>query len=192
MESLNYIIAGCKNNEHKWQKTLYEQYYGFALKVAFRYIYKYEKAVDVVNDGFVKVFRNFIHFNAADGNNTEKILLGWIKRIIVNTAIDELRKQNNVPETGEMPEGVWQQPDMAQLADEKLVYKDLILQLKKMPPSYRTVFNMHVIDGYSHQEIATHMGISIGTSKSSLAKAKAFLQKLLNKGFSEVEYATSK
>ena len=187
MESLNYIIEGCKNNEHKWQKSLYEQYYGFALRVAFRYVYQYDKAVDVVNDGFVKIFRNLVNFYCDDSKNMERILLGWIKRIIVNTAIDELRKQSNVPEIDQLPETAWKQPDSEQLADEQLIYKDLIFQLKKMPPSYRAVFNMHVIDGYSHSEIATHLGISIGTSKSSLAKAKAFLQKYLNKGFSGVD-----
>lgn len=187
MESLNYIIEGCRNNEPIWQKALYEKYFAFALKVAYRYIYTYDQAVDVVNDSFVKIFKNFTGFLCHDDENVEKVLLGWFKKIIVNTAIDELRRQKSTFEIVELTEQVWNHAEDSLLSEEQLFYKDIIYELKIMPPSYRTVFNMHVIDGYSHKEIAEHLGISIGTSKSSLAKAKAYLQKHLNKGFFGVD-----
>lgn len=92
MENITDIIKGCIDKNHQYQKIFYEQYHGYALKIVFRYIYRYEKAVDVVNDGFVKLFRNFEKFQLAGESDNERILMGWMKRILVNTAIDELRK----------------------------------------------------------------------------------------------------
>lgn len=181
MEQLYTIIKGCISNDARCQKVLYERYYGYALKIVFRYIYRYDKAVDVVNDGYVKLFRSFARFNCEDPENIEKILMGWIRKIMINTAIDELRRHSMLPEIGGIPEHVWEEADQGPSAEQKLFYKELILQVKQLPPSYRLVFNMHVIDGYSHQEIAAQLGISVGTSKSNLAKAKAHLQKKMNK-----------
>jgi RNA polymerase sigma-70 factor (ECF subfamily) len=187
MESLHQIINGCKNNHHKYQKILYENYYGFCLKTVFRYIYRYEKAIDVVNDGFVKVFRNFINFFCKEEADLEKVLMGWMKRIMINTAIDELRKQNLLPEIGGLPETVWEKTDGSNNADQIVLYKELISQVKKLPPSYRIVFNMYVIDGFTHQEIANKLDISVGTSKSSLSKARLHLQKYIKQDFTIIK-----
>ncbi|MEI6950208.1 RNA polymerase sigma factor [Paraflavisolibacter sp. H34] len=181
MKELLEIVHGCMIDDHKHQKMLYERFYGFALKVVFRYIYRMDRAVDVVNDGFVKVFRSFQKFEEGSGEETEKILMGWIRRIMVNTAIDELRRNLLLPEIGELPEDSWEPADNSQGADQQLLYKELIAQVRKLPPSYRAVFNMHVIDGYSHQEVAHALGISVGTCKSNLSKARDFLKKAINK-----------
>lgn len=179
MKKLQSIIVGCEKGDAKSQKILYEQFYGYALKTVFRYIYRYEKAVDVVNDGFVKLFRNFHKFKCEEPENIEQILMGWIRRIMINTAIDELRKNNLSPEIGGIPEYVWEQSNKSHNADQLMLYKDLMLILKKLPPVYRIVFNMFVIDGCPHHEIADALGISVGTSKSNLSKARAFLQKFI-------------
>ncbi len=179
MKDLQSIIKGCINKEPKEQEKLYHRYYGFALKTVFRYIYRYEKAVDVVNDGYVKLFNAFNKFQCIDIENIEKVLMGWIKRIMVNTAIDELRRNNMMPEIGGIPEYVWEEADQSAPADQKILYKELITLVKKLPPSYRTVFNLYVIDGYSHQEIAETLNISVGTSKSNLHKAKMHLKKII-------------
>lgn len=181
MEQIAVIIEGCVSNEAKSQKLLYERYYGYALKIVFRYIYRYENAVDVANDGFVKLFRNFSKFTCDAPEHLEKTLMGWIRTIMVNTSIDALRRQHMVPEVGGIPDYVWEESDTAQNAEQQLLYKELVVHVKQLPPSYRMVFNMHVIDGYSHQEIAKHLGITVGTSKSNLAKARLHLQKKLNK-----------
>lgn len=118
--------------------------------------------------------------------------MGWMRRIMANTAIDELRRQNMMPEIGDLPEYVWEQHDNSQSAEQKLFYKELIVQVKKLPPSYRVVFNMYVIDGFTHQEIANHLGISVGTSKSSLSKARMHLQKFLSKDSSPEKDICSK
>lgn len=118
--------------------------------------------------------------------------MGWMKRIMVNTAIDELRRQNLMPEIGSMPDSIWEEPDRTQFADNMVLYKELISEVKKLPPSYRVVFNMYVIDGFTHQEIADRLGISVGTSKSSLSKARLHLQKFINRDISTVLYAAYK
>jgi RNA polymerase sigma factor (sigma-70 family) len=113
--------------------------------------------------------------------------MGWMRRILVNTAIDELRKQHMMPEIGALPDGIWNEPDASGNADQVVLYKELITEIKRLPPSYRVVFNMYVIDGFSHQEIAEQLGISVGTSKSSLFKARMHLQKYLNRNSSQAD-----
>lgn len=179
MSDIRDIISGCVVNDHKYQKKLYERYYGYALKTVFRYIFIYDKAVDVVNDGFVKLFRHFGQFKADDVENTERMLMGWIRRIMINNAIDAMRKNNMMAEGGYTSEAVWNETSHGDDADQMLLYKDLMEQVGKLPPMYRTVFNMHVIDGLNHNEISEAMGIAVGTSKSNLWKARQLLQTYL-------------
>ena len=178
--SLHDIIHGCKRNNHRDSKNLYERYYGYSLKIVFRYIYRYDKAVDVVNDGFVKVFSKLDSFNCNPSQNIEMMFMGWLRTIMINTSIDRLRKDHYLPEIGINNEDIWV-ADKSSTADEPLLYKELIKQIKKLPPAYRTVFNMYVIDGFKHHEIAARLNIAIGTSKSNLSKAKALLKNYVNK-----------
>src|SRR5438270_15939 len=97
---------------------------------------------------------------------------------MVNTAIDQLRKDSLLPEIGEVDENIWLQ-DKSSVSDQSLLYKELISYTKNLPPSYRAVFNMYVVDGYTHQEIASQLGISVGTSKSNLSRARASLKKMI-------------
>lgn len=181
MENLNRILTGCFNREHKYQKMLYEKYYGFALKAVFRYIYRYDIAVDVVNDGFIKFFVKIEQFKTSTGADTEKMLMGYIKRIMINTAIDELRKSKMAPEIGGIPDTVWDIPDNSENAEQMLLYKELIILIKELAPQYRIVFNLYVIDGYNHLEIADLLNIPVGTSKSSLSRARSLLQNNIKK-----------
>ena len=177
LENLRNIIDACVKNNGASQKLLYERFYGYALKIVFRYIYRYDRAVDVVNDGFVKIFRNMHRFTFDDAINVEQRLMGWMKKIMINSAIDELRKNNMIAEIGGIPDHVWEVADKAPLPDQSLLYKELITVIKQLPPSYRAVFNMIVLDGMSHQEVADILGISVGTSKSNLSRARTLLQK---------------
>lgn len=181
MDNLEYIIEACKRGEHKYQRLIYEHFYGYALKTVFRYIYRYEKAVDVCNDGFVKLFAHFHKFTCSDREHVDRMLMGWIRRIMINTAIDELRKNNFVHEIGGIPDYVWEISAKDQESDQMLLYKELVSYVKELPPAYRTVFNLYVIDGYAHHEIADILGISVGTSKSNLSRARVLLQKSLKK-----------
>ena len=180
LEDIKQIIEDSIANNLKAQKLLYENYYGYALKIVFRYVYRYEKAVDIVNDGYVKLFRNISKFQFGQPEHTEMMLMGWIRTIMINTAIDHLRKNNFLPEIGAIEENIWIE-DRSQSADQNVLYKELVSQIKRLPPSYRAVFNMYIIDGLTHQEIANQLGISVGTSKSNLSKARDILQRYVLK-----------
>jgi RNA polymerase sigma factor (sigma-70 family) len=180
LKFLDEIIAGCVETNAADQRAFYERYYGYCLKIVFRYIYRYDKAVDTVNDGFVKVFRNLHGFQCDQTSKIEYMLMGWIKTIMINTAIDRLRRDDFLPEIGITNEISWIE-DRSQASDKTLLYEDVIKEIKRLPPAYRTVFNMYVIDGFSHQEIASQLNIAIGTSKSNLCKARVLLQSFIKK-----------
>lgn len=179
MEKLLHIITGCAEQDRQCQQALYDKYYGLSLKIAFRYVNTYEQAVEVVHDGFLKMFRNFSRFEVRDKDKVEMLLMGWIRRVIINAAIDYMRREMNNQQTYPIPEHVWEHGDKGQLSDNSLLYKELICLVKELPPAYRVVFNLHVIEGYSHPEIAKMLGITTGTSKSNLSKARTHLQKAL-------------
>jgi RNA polymerase sigma-70 factor (ECF subfamily) len=109
---------------------------------------------------------------------------------MVHTAIDQLRKNNFLPEIGDISETIWMHEDKSQTSDRMLLYKELVKEIKKLPPGYRTVFNMYIIDGLTHQEIADLLGISVGTSKSNLSKARVILQKIIKNNDQEVNICT--
>ena len=181
LENFKNIIKGCIAKEPKFQALIYEQYRGFALKMAFRYIYTYEKATYVVNDSFVKLFNHFASFRSGTDAENEKMLMGWLKKIIINTAIDQLRRDQMLPEIGGIPSSAYETTDNYYNADQVALYNDLISLVKQLPPHYRIVFNLYVIDGYSHAEIADIMQATIGTSKSYLSRARALLQEGIKK-----------
>jgi RNA polymerase sigma factor (sigma-70 family) len=181
LENITHIIQGCIRKEYKYQKILYELYLGFALKIAFRYMYRYEKAIDVVHDGFVKLFNHFPNFHPGTKAENKKMLFAWLKKIIINASIDELRKGQMLPEIGGIPEHVWEIADSNNDADQQLLYKELFVLILELPPSFRTVFNLYVIDGYSHTEISKMLNIPVGTSKSNLSRARVILQKNVKK-----------
>jgi RNA polymerase sigma factor (sigma-70 family) len=179
LEKLVHIITGCAQQDRQCQQMLYDQYYGLCLKIAFRYVNTYEQAVEVVHDGFLKMFRNFSRFEVRDKDKIEMLLIGWIRRVVINAAIDYMRREMNNQQTYPIPEHIWEHKDDGQSSDNSLLYKELMILVKELPPAYRMVFNLHVIEGYSHPEIAKMLGITTGTSKSNLSKARAHLQKAL-------------
>ncbi len=180
MEKTITILKGCMANDQKYQKILYENYHAFALKIVFRYIYNYDEALEAANDGFVKIFLRIGQFKYENERDAEKLLFGWIRKIMINTSIDLLRKKMLLPEIGGIPDYVWNIKDKSSSADQMIIYKDLIMLIKKLPPAYRIVFNMQVIDGYTHIEIAEILAIPVNTSKSNLLRAKALIKKYLH------------
>jgi len=169
-----------ENDSHA-QKLFYERYLNFALKISFRYVHSFENAKNAANDAFVKIFCHIHKFEIRDMEKLETMLLGWIKKIVINTSIDYMSKENRNPQLCELPATIWDKPGSVESGENKLLYQELLLLVRKLSPGYRAVFNLYVIDGFSHAEIADILGISIGTSKSNLAKARAFLQQYLIK-----------
>lgn len=177
------LIQGCKRNDRESQRLLYQHYYGYALSICVRYCQSYEEAREVVNDGFLKVFRKIDQYKMDTSFN------GWIRRIMINTSIDLYRKEKmyyTVFSRSEPDETISVESSIY----DDLTYKELIEMVCKLSPAYRAVFNLHVIDGYTHKEIGEILRISEGTSKSNLLKARAKLRLELSK-LSEKVYAKS-
>lgn len=167
------IIRGCVKNERLAQKRLYERCYGKMFGVCMRYAADKEMATEILNLGFMKVFENIKEFQKKGGN-----LEGWIYRIIVNTAIDFLRSEMRHAHS-EIEKTIYAEDDSDVIAD---MGAEQILQLvNELTPAYRAVFNLYVVEGYNHNEIGEMLGISEGTSKSNLAKARAKLQEKIIK-----------
>ncbi|MES2647763.1 MAG: RNA polymerase sigma factor [Bacteroidota bacterium] len=175
---LQSLIQGCIQLERDSQKKFYTNFYGYALTVCHRYIQTEDEAIEVMHDGFLKIFKDLHKFEARH-NNLEASLKGWMRRIFINTAVDHLRKQKhrfeiNVSLDFDSPEvnsGDW--------PADRFSHKELLEMISKLSPAYRMVFNLYVIDGYTHEEIGQMLNISTGTSKSNLSKARVNLQKMI-------------
>ncbi len=168
------IIKGCVAGKREFQKKLYETFSGKMLFVCFRYCKSREEAEDVLQDGFIKIFK-YINTFKFEGS-----FEGWVRRIMVNTAIEHIRK-NKQMHVFEDVENILESPESELDITGKLNEKELLKMVRMLPDGYKTVFNMYVIEGYSHKEIAEMLGIAEGTSKSQLSKAKVFLKTLLHK-----------
>lgn len=183
LKTLPELLEGCLQNDRKCQELLYKQFYGYAMGVCMRYVPNREEALEVVNDGFLKVFQKVQKYDA------EKPFKIWLRRIMINTALDHYRQnvkyQNHTDLS--VAENTMAAPD-GDNAFSTLAHEDLIELIQQLTPSYRTVFNLYVIDGYSHEEISRQLGISEGTSKSNLARARENLRVMLSKKKSN-EYA---
>lgn len=172
------ILKGCIAGKAKYQQLLYETYYGKMMSVCMRYARGNEEAKDILQEGFIKVFTNIQYFKS-DGS-----LEGWVRRVIVNTAINYYHKNKRQQLNNSIEESYEELSDCLIEEDEaikKLNYDDILVFVRALPPAYQAVFNLYVIEGYNHKEIGELLGISEGTSKSNLAKARLKLQKQLNK-----------
>ncbi len=162
----------CQNDDPKAQQVLYDRFAVKMFRTCYRYLKNEEDAEDVMISGFVKVFRNIGNFE----NRHHYSLEAWIKRIMINESLMQLRKNKQFTWVNDFPE--IKDTDTI-LPDSNLQAEDLYALVRKLPPGYRTVFNLYVIEGYSHKEIADQLSISENTSKSQLSKAKAMLRRKL-------------
>ena len=147
--------------------------------ICMRYCKTKDDAMEVVNDGFLKIFRELKNFSPRAGS-LESSLRSWIKTIMIHTSIDHFRKNKKIPvqiDPDELSHSLLSQ--IAPAALNKLGVEEIMQTVRELSPAYRLVFNLFVIDGYRHDEIAAFLGISEGTSKSNLSKAKQNLQKKL-------------
>lgn len=165
------LIAGCLAEERWAQKQLYEKHYGKMMGLCLRYSNNTEDAKDILNEGFIKVFRYLQRYKI--GTSLE----GWIRRIMINTSIDYYRKA--IRHRTEDLEVAEQSPTIDEDPICKYSAKEILSIIQQLPPSYRAVFNLYAIEGYSHKEIAEQLDISESTSRSNLVKARTKLKALL-------------
>ncbi len=171
------LVQGVLNGNPAYQRALYQKYSVPMFRVVLRFARDRAEAEDMLQEGFIRVFRDMGQFRG------EGALGGWIRRIMVNTALSHLRKQRDflrdTPDFSPFENLLRTEEDFASNMDAET----LLRYLQRLPPGYRTVFNLYVIEGFSHEEIAEQLGISIGTSKSQLFKAREYLKRIVDKSF---------
>jgi RNA polymerase sigma factor (sigma-70 family) len=169
------LIEECLKGHSIAQEKLFKKFYGIMLGICIRYTNNRNEAKEVLQEGFIKVF-NYLHTFKYDGS-----LSGWMKRIMVNTAIDKYRKRIAEPISFDIPDNASVEDDIVSTLNKN----DLLECVNLLPAGYKAVFNLFVIEGYSHKEIAEKLGINEGTSKSQLVKAKIHLKYLISKRMGE-------
>ncbi|MBR9861388.1 sigma-70 family RNA polymerase sigma factor [bacterium] len=169
------IVEACKQGDGKAQKRLYDKHAPTMYAICLRYMSNEDEAKDALQEGFIKVFKNIGKFSHTGSFE------GWLKRIFVNTSIEQIRKRKMHYDINEMDTNT---PEFAKNLQMSSMDADKIMELvQQLPSGYRTVFNMYCVDGYSHKEIAEHLGVSENTSKSQLFKARKMLQNWLKHWF---------
>lgn len=170
------IIQGCRKRRRKSQKKLYKMFYAYGMSITLRYADHREQAAEILNDAFMKVFTNIEKY---DLNRPFK---PWLRKIVVNTAINHYHRTEKQRQEVEL-ELAEQDMSREQEVLSGMSYDEIIEMVQQLTPAYRTVFNLYVIEGFKHKEIANMLGIAVGTSKSNLAKAKRNLQSIVEKNF---------
>ncbi len=169
------LIKACSNGDNKAFKKIYDKHSGIMYSICLRYMTNEDEAKDALQEGFIKVFKNIGKFSFSGSFE------GWMKRIFVNTSIELIRKRRahlDVAELNANEIKLTSKIETGTMDAEKMM-----LLVQQLPMGYRTVFNMFVVDGYSHKEISEYLGINENTSKSQLFKARKQLQVWLKNWF---------
>jgi RNA polymerase sigma-70 factor (ECF subfamily) len=166
-------------NKRNSQQAVYELLAGYAMGVCEQYAESTEEAEEMAQEGFVKLFKNMHRFETDRHEDLLSSLKGWFKRILINTCIDQYRKNKRNALSHLKPEALDIQEYSEATPIDRLSYKELLQAVRLLSPGYRQVFNLFVLEGMSHEEISQQLGISVGTSKSNLAKAREKMKKIL-------------
>jgi RNA polymerase sigma-70 factor (ECF subfamily) len=171
LKELKKIINGCLSGDRRDQELLYRRHASRLYAVSLRYAGNDEEARDILQEGFIKIFENLGNYKF------EGSFEGWVRRIIVNTALERYRNKHSLYRV----EDIDSVSDMEAEPDSQdpggLEAHDLLFIIGELPPKYKMVFNLYAIEGYSHKEISRMLKISEGTSKSNLARARVILQR---------------
>lgn len=186
-EVVKKLVDACVKGERRSQELFYKTFYGRMLAVCMRYSRNREEAQDILHDGMIKVFVKLGSFE------NKGSLEGWVRRIIVNNAIDFVRTRKDFYLREEqdymIDDMVDETPNEKELEKLKeMKVERLIGLIQKLSPAYQTVFNLYAIENMTHKEIAEKLNINIGTSKSNLAKAKIRLKELVEEHWNEFKY----
>ena len=172
-DNLEQIIELCKEKDRKAQKALYEIFSKKFFIICLRYSTDYSEAEDMLQEGFIKLFDKMNKFNKKGSFKS------WAGRLIANNCIDIIRKKPNLYAITDYHANSLETYTTNAL--DKMIGDDILAVIQSLPTGYRTIFNMYVIEGFSHKEIAERLNINAGTSKSQLNRARKLLQKKLEK-----------
>lgn len=173
-----HILEACKHGDRIAQRQFYERFKDKMFVLCLRYANSREDAEDLLQDGFIMVFRD-LHQYKGVGN-----LEGWVRKVILNVALQYIRRQKHLFPTIEL-ENVANQIQAVEAPMEEDTTRNLIRIMQELPPGFRTVLNLYVLEGYSHQQIAAELGISVGTSKSQLNRAKKVMRDMVEKSLTQ-------
>lgn len=171
------LIKGCIREEARAQEGLYRHFYGFGMSICLRYAGSQDEAKEIMNEGFFKVFTKIGQYDFS------RSFRWWLRRILVNTAIDYYRAQKRFQHQVEVTEALCESPEADVVS--RLSAEAIMSLLHKLPEHYRVTFNLFEIEGYSHAEIGKMLGIPAGTSRSNLTRAKKRLQELVYHHFND-------
>ena len=168
---LDQLINNCKKNDTSAQSQLYKLFSSKLFSICLKYSRNYAEAEDNLQDSFVTIFKNI------DQYNKKGSFEGWIKRITINTALQKYRSKGvfNIINEENIEDVI------IEIDDDDLSIDYLLKIIQELPDRYRLVFNLYVLDGYSHKEISEMLGTSLGTSKSNLARARMILREKIKK-----------
>lgn len=170
-DELKVIIEAARKGKTDAQRTIYSQFYGYGMSISVRYAENSEEAEEILNDTFMKVFKNLSKYNP---NHSFK---SWFRRILINTAIDYHRKYQKYRHTLGISHAYSVSVDTDTIAD--ISAKEILALVQQLAPSYRMVFNLYVVEGFKHKEIGAQLGITTATSRATLATARHKLQKMI-------------
>ena len=175
LESIDDIINRCIKNDRRAQELLYKQFLGPLWAMCMRYLGDEQEAMEVLNDGYLKIFHNLHKFD-----NSKSSLYTWMSRIMINTAIDFIRKKKTLKFLPTQDIEGDSEPFIDDIADEYSA-RELVLLINQLPQTTKVVFNLYTIEGYSHDEIAKFLNITSSTSRWHLTEAKKRLRDLIKR-----------
>lgn len=177
-EQLEILLRECRKGKPKSQEVLYKKFAAAMYGICLQYASSEEDAQDILQEGFVKVFRKL------DQVKNPAAFPGWIRRVMINTALEKYRSQVLLQRIDEVREEA--EEATGDGVFDNLTCQELVGLIQTLPPRYRMVFNLYAIEGYSHQEIGKELGITVGTSKSNLSRARDILQDRIKKMYGTV------
>lgn len=170
--NLGLLLEGCQRNNRYSQEKLYQHFFPYSISICLRYSKNIHEAKEILNEGFLKVF------NKLDQYDKDYPFRAWLRRILINTAIDYYRKAQKQPFILSIDHAASIKDDASEIGDIE-PSTDTLRLLQKLSPAYRIVFNLYVMEGYKHHEIAAQLGISVSTSKTNFLRAKQKLRQLI-------------
>ena len=171
-QDINHVIDGCKKDDRKSQELLYRSFYRVMMNLCLRYTKNEADALEVLNTGFYKVFKNIRRYDTGQAT-----IYTWIRTVIINNCLDFIKAKQAHKQTGEMEQAadIHVPPSVI----NSMSASEILKLVRELPPATQAVFNLYVLEGYTHMEIAGLMNISDGTSKWHLSEARKKLQKML-------------